>query len=73
MATESPQQQQPLEQQPLQQQEPIPEQEPLKGDESDAELAKRLTVIVDSALERVQPMLDLMKQVGSSLALPPAY
>jgi hypothetical protein len=40
-----------------------PEVEPLKGDESDAEIANRLSAIIDSANERIKPLLELMKQV----------
>lgn len=40
-----------------------PEVEPLKGDESDAEISKRLSAIIDSANERIKPLLELIKQV----------
>jgi len=57
----------------LKQQDPIPEQtkevpediknpEPLTGDESDEQVAKKLTSIIDSANERLKPLIQMMKQ-----------
>jgi hypothetical protein len=39
----------------------------LKGDESDVEIAKKLSAIVDSANERVKPLLDTMNEVFCSI------
>lgn len=56
-------------QQPIQLQDnTVPEQEapkvePLKGDESNEEVARRLSAIIDNANERVKPMLEMMKEV----------
>lgn len=52
----------------LKQQEPVPEQTkevpediknitPLTGDETDAQVAKKLTSIIDSANERLKPLI----------------
>jgi len=57
----------PQEQQPLQAEE-APEEmkaeniEPLKGDESDVEIAKKLSAIIDNAIERVSPLLEMMNE-----------
>jgi len=57
----------PQEQQPLQAKE-APEEmkaeniEPLKGDESDVEIAKKLSSIIDNAIDRVSPLLEMMNQ-----------
>ncbi|KAF8248784.1 hypothetical protein K440DRAFT_649729 [Wilcoxina mikolae CBS 423.85] len=54
--------------QELQHQDPVPEQgsapkvEPLKGDESDVVVAKKLSSIIDNANERIKPLLEMMKQ-----------
>jgi len=37
--------------------------QPLKGGESDVEIAKKLSAIVDSANERIKPLLDTMNEV----------
>jgi hypothetical protein len=48
-----------------------PAVQPLKGDESDAEVARKLSVIIDSALQRIQPILELMKQATILPSSPP--
>ena len=56
-------------QQPIQLQDnTVPEQEapkvePLKGSESNEEVARRLTAVICSANERVKPMLLMTKEV----------
>jgi hypothetical protein len=40
-----------------------PKAEPLKGDEPDVVVAKKLSSIIDSANERIKPMLEMLKQV----------
>jgi len=39
-----------------------PKAEPLKGDEPDVVVAKKLSSIIDSANERIKPMLEMLKQ-----------
>jgi len=36
--------------------------EALKGDESDAQIAKKLSAVIDRALERISPLLDMMNE-----------
>ncbi len=41
--------------------------EALTGNESDAQIAKKLSAVIDQALERISPLLDLMNEVSSDI------
>ncbi|KAI5803078.1 hypothetical protein EDC01DRAFT_645719 [Geopyxis carbonaria] len=40
----------------------VEQPEPLKGDESDEQIAKKLSALIDSANERIKPLLEMMKK-----------
>lgn len=56
--------------QPKEAPEDVKNPDPLTGDESDAEVAKRLTSIIDSANERLKPLIGTLPTHRTPLVLP---